>query len=1301
MAVQYDSEKGWSTWLSKLKGEIPAVSQEAENFFNKMSKLKASLSSNVLNGMSDDAFNGFIKNNKLADKSLINFLKDSNYAEKNLANYQAYLQSAGKQTSAFASGVQKAGSVLKSLGATLASMAIMWAIGKGIELLVTTVDSIIHKAENAKEAMNNAVSEYDSAKSNVESVNNELTTTSDRITELQNKGPLTFVEKQELEDLRESTALLREQVELAESEERKAAREALDKTKESFDASYGGIDMSNEGVNKVYNRVTDDFSGWGSSLNALKNMTQLPVSMTTGNDLLGYYKLLKEARQELSEQDWSAEEKKRVSSNLDSLEKDIDEKYHSMLLDYQTYLSNYNKVGYDNLTTTDKQMYNFVASEIDFMQQFYEPDTYKENQFERIFDNDELLGKKDEMVEMAEAAGEAGVSIDELTQKYPGLSSAVEASGITMAEFVEQINALAKAKSPLEIMEEEFSNFQASSIDLINSLDSVNAALVNSVSGKGLSIEIDADTGEITGDIENIKAAYQSLNGYDADILFEKTANGVTLNRKALRLLQAQQESIQKDKFQEKQRELTQKLTQAYKEQAAAIDQGKDGSEQLATINSLNAQLQAVSELSAAYDGATSAYQKWVDAQSGGEEGDMYDAITSTALERGKELYDKGLVGTEEFRAITDLFAYGDQSTASVEELVAAYENAAPIISQFFTEGQEGAMSFADKLVELGYASKDAEGAYLFNPADTSKIAENLGIDVEAVEAVFRKIRDYGGDISFINADDIEKLDQYKTKASEIQEQLKQLSNEKVDLSAATNFDIGELNTVDELQSKAEEINELMLSPDVDATQLTWLQELVNLIQEKIDVLNGSSASPAITLDGVQGAYATANSLIERIQEINDINASTTLNIEVNGDTEVQSLAEQLADLPSEVKTSIGLEAEDDASAIIEKIKQDPGSITIPVKYQNVNNPDAGVDGETKTVTVNEVQGTTVSVEDETKTITVNYSLGSQTEPLDKTASVNYQTGEQEEPLDKPAIVNYDLGMQQSPISPVSATVNYKLGTVATPPSATVKVNYDTSAKPSSVNGTAHHLGTAPSIKGGSFSDGTLNVGARRTEDALVGELGPELIVRNNRFFTVGDDGAEMTHVQQGDIIFNHEQTKAILERGYVTSRGKLIGGNPAFAEGTAYKTGVNGSWKPNPGGSGSKANSNSSKSSSSSGSSNSINDATEAAEEFLEVIDWIETAIDRVERSIDRLSKFAEDAFDTFSNRNKNLVSEISEVNREINLQQQAYNRYMQEANSVGLSEAWANKVRNGEINIEEITDEDLNDQIQEFQEW
>ena len=67
-----------------------------------------------------------------------------------------------------------------------------------------------------------------------------------------------------------------------------------------------------------------------------------------------------------------------------------------------------------------------------------------------------------------------------------------------------------------------------------------------------------------------------------------------------------------------------------------------------------------------------------------------------------------------------------------------------------------------------------------------------------------------------------------------------------------------------------------------------------------------------------------------------------------------------------------------------------------------------------------------------------------------------------------------------------------------------------------------------------------------------------EIIVRNGKFFTVGDNGAEFAHIQKGDIIFNHRQSEELLKNGYVTSgggRARVFG--EANVNGTAYANGL------------------------------------------------------------------------------------------------------------------------------------------------
>ena len=254
-----------------------------------------------------------------------------------------------------------------------------------------------------------------------------------------------------------------------------------------------------------------------------------------------------------------------------------------------------------------------------------------------------------------------------------------------------------------------------------------------------------------------------------------------------------------------------------------------------------------------------------------------------------------------------------------------------------------------------------------------------------------------------------------------------------------------------------------------------------------------------------------------------------------------------------------------------------------------------------------------------------------------------------------------------------------------------VKVNGTSNA-----NGTAYVNGTV----GKAFKHG--NWGTKESGTALVGELGQEMVVRDGHFFTVGDNGAEFFNYKKGDIVFNAGQTKQLFEQG------KIINGQArgrAYANGTAFGVGTasgGGGRRPKTTTSGSRGNyTGSGGGSSSSSYSGGDSDASDEADEFEETLDWIETKIDRIERAISKLDTTASSVYKNWGTRNEALVNQISKVGEEINLQQQAYDRYMKQANSVGLSEDYASKVRDGTIDIETITDEDLNDKISDYKEW
>ena len=87
----------------------------------------------------------------------------------------------------------------------------------------------------------------------------------------------------------------------------------------------------------------------------------------------------------------------------------------------------------------------------------------------------------------------------------------------------------------------------------------------------------------------------------------------------------------------------------------------------------------------------------------------------------------------------------------------------------------------------------------------------------------------------------------------------------------------------------------------------------------------------------MQSAYTTATELVNKINQITEINARGNVSIDVANEGEVKELAEELAALPPEVKVDLGLEPNASAEQIIQQIQNNPDSITVPVEYEEIN----------------------------------------------------------------------------------------------------------------------------------------------------------------------------------------------------------------------------------------------------------------------------------------------------------------------------------------------------------------------------
>ncbi|MFQ9888824.1 MAG: hypothetical protein ACLRXH_09385, partial [Monoglobus pectinilyticus] len=101
------------------------------------------------------------------------------------------------------------------------------------------------------------------------------------------------------------------------------------------------------------------------------------------------------------------------------------------------------------------------------------------------------------------------------------------------------------------------------------------------------------------------------------------------------------------------------------------------------------------------------------------------------------------------------------------------------------------------------------------------------------------------------------------------------------------------------------------------------------------------------------------------------------------------------------------------------------------------------------------------------------------------------------------------------------------------------------------------------------------------------------------------------------------------------------------------------------------------------------------------QTFDWIEIKIDRLNDALDKIKTKADNTYSSWTKRNTELANAISKTQEAIDLQSQAYSKYMQQADSVGLPDTWKKLVENGSLDIESIADETLKDKINEYQTW
>lgn len=678
-------------------------------------------------------------------------------------------------------------------------------------------------------------------------------------------------------------------------------------------------------------------------------------------------------------------------------------------------------------------------------------------------------------------------------------------------------------------------------------------------------------------------------------------------------------------------------------------------------------------------------------------------------LDSARKAWENGWTGTDDFKTFME---YIGSANDELEYSDALWDKYLTRAEKYFTEDISGLYTFLDDASQLSdQITKNSDGTFKIDVQNLEQFCEDVDMSRSAVVDLFLAMTEAEGiDINFDNmsesiVDGLNAIDQksvdartdladYKKTIEELDkagfdttELWKQYDSVAGEIQPEIEFYAHLADTTD-LQSEAEEAAKRISEKD-QSVKIDFSADLdVDSLNKQISSLQTYRDGLEIGSDSWKDAQTVIAQLLKQKQELEQpaIMGIDASQVEEGSQTVLAVLQSYIsAKQQLEQAETLGIDttdAETHLANVTTQLQnlQDQGELT-----------KIGIDAEIDT--------------DKFKEQLANLNPDSFLKDSDTSIKVDADMSAYDKALNNAVSKASKQTAKIKVQAKLSENFHANLQSILNSQSFNVKVNASASGTTTTSHGNTKTRKTVMFGKASgtnAYNNGVRNGQIAYDQQALVGEVAPELLVRNGQAQLIGKRGAEFMNLKKGDVIFNHIDTEKLLN-GIGGIRGKLIGGgfvngtllSHAYGKSTGSKTtiigGTNNDWTNRHNSSGSGSNSSGSNSSS----------AQDKADEFLETIDWIEVKINRCEEAIARLNKTEENTFSGWTLRTTALNDEIAKTADEIEWATQGYKRYLQQADSVALSEDYKRKVRNGEINIEDITDENLYNKIQDYQNW
>lgn len=430
-------------------------------------------------------------------------------------------------------------------------------------------------------------------------------------------------------------------------------------------------------------------------------------------------------------------------------------------------------------------------------------------------------------------------SIDAL-RKSKGISPLSAEDNEQIKQWQDQIQA---SQMSIENMKASQADWRKTAFNLpVTDMQNTVTALTSAIS------EMQTETGLTSDTMDSLRTQFSDLKDAHVDNVFDRTAKGLKINTERMKDYLEQQNEFMNSDFANR--------IQKYQD---ALKNGQDGYTQQGLENLKNLQAQYFAQYQEAAK-QFSDFQAMVNADNLATDGNEYTTAKSY-LDNAKDLYDKGLVGTPQFKAAAKYFSQNGFEDA--DNFIENYNK----LKNYYTDDASGPKRFLSDLEAKGLATyktlEDGNQQWMYSFTDTQEAADAMGMSLESFESMFGRLSDYGLTNNFVSS-----LEEGALKTDEINDKLVEAQTQYAKMKArgATQSALDDQQAViDDLKSQQQGISQAVTDYTTGAAgrkvqDLKEAKSVIDDLSTELKTVGKDSDLGKSYIDQIQ-QYADANDI--------------------------------------------------------------------------------------------------------------------------------------------------------------------------------------------------------------------------------------------------------------------------------------------------------------------------------------------------------------------------------------------------------------------------------------------------------